>query len=86
MGQIGLKIRGGVHTGEIELIGDDVGGISVHIAARIMDEAPAGEILASQTVKDLAAGSGLIFECFGKKKLQGVPGEWDVYTTQSSNR
>ena len=84
LGQIGLKIRGGIHTGEIELIGEDVGGISVHIASRITDEATAGEILVSQTVKDLASGSGAQFDDRGTKQLEGVPGNWRVYATRTS--
>jgi class 3 adenylate cyclase len=78
-----LKIRGGIHTGEIEVIGEDVGGISVHIASRIMNEAPAGEILTSQTVKDLASGSGVQFKTLGAKQLEGVPGDWQIYSTRS---
>ena len=83
MGQLGLKVRAGIHTGEIELIGQDVGGISVHIASRIADYAGPGEVLTSQTVKDLASGSGVSFEAVGSRRLEGVPGEWPVYTARS---
>ena len=79
VGDIGLAIRAGVHTGEVELWGDDVGGIAVHIGARVVALAGAGEVLVSQTVKDLVAGSGLEFEERGEHELKGVPGTWRVY-------
>jgi class 3 adenylate cyclase len=84
MGQLGLKVRAGIHTGEIELIGQDVGGISVHIASRIADYAGPGEVLTSQTVKDLASGSGVSFEGIGVRRLEGVPGDWQVYAARSA--
>ncbi len=74
----GLPIRAGVHTGEVEQIGDDIGGIAVHIAARISALARSGEILASSTVRDLVAGSGLEFDDHGERELKGVPGKWRV--------
>jgi class 3 adenylate cyclase/pimeloyl-ACP methyl ester carboxylesterase len=74
-----LSIRAGVHTGEIELIGEDVGGMAVHIAARITALADAGEVLASSTVKDLIAGSGITFVDRGERDLKGVPDRWQVY-------
>jgi pimeloyl-ACP methyl ester carboxylesterase len=73
-----LPIRAGVHTGEVEQIGDDIGGIAVHIAARISALAKSGEILTSSTVRDLVAGSGLEFEDRGDHELKGVPGKWRV--------
>jgi pimeloyl-ACP methyl ester carboxylesterase len=73
---LGLDVRAGVHTGEVELMGDDVGGIAVHIGARVAAEAGAGEVLVSSTVRDLVAGSGLAFEDRGARTLKGVPGEW----------
>lgn len=76
---IGLEIRAGVHTGEVELSGGDVQGIAVHIGARIAALAGAGEVLASSTVKDLVAGSGIVFEDRGSHPLKGVPGEWRLY-------
>jgi len=76
--QLELPIRAGVHTGEVELIGDDIGGIAVHIAARISALAGAGEVLASSTVRDLVAGSGLEFDDRGEHELKGVPGTWRV--------
>ncbi len=72
---LGLEIRAGVHTGEIELTGEDVSGIAVHVGARIASEARGGEILVSATVKDLVAGSGLGFEDRGLRALKGAPSE-----------
>lgn len=73
---VGLPIRAGVHTGEVEQIGDDIGGLAVHIAARIAALAGADEILTSSTVRDLVAGSGLEFDDRGDHRLKGVPGAW----------
>ncbi len=78
LASVGLPIRAGVHTGEVESLGDDVGGIAVHIAARISALAEAGEILTSSTVRDLVAGSGLEFDDRGEHELKGVPGTWRV--------
>jgi pimeloyl-ACP methyl ester carboxylesterase len=77
--EVGLEIRAGLHTGEIEMIGDSVRGIAVHIAARVMADAGPGEVLASSTVKDLIAGSGIEFEDRGAHALKGVPGEWRLF-------
>ena len=74
-----LPIRAGVHTGEVEIIGDDIGGIAVHVAARIAAMANAGEVLTSSTVRDLVAGSGLVFEDRGEQTLKGVPDPWRVF-------
>ncbi|MFN2589869.1 MAG: alpha/beta fold hydrolase [Actinomycetota bacterium] len=76
---LGLRIRSGVHTGEVELMGEDIGGIAVHVAARLADLAGPGEILASSTVRDLVAGSGLVFEDRGEQSLKGVPEPWRVF-------
>jgi class 3 adenylate cyclase len=76
---IGLEIRAGVHTGEVELSGGDVQGIAVHIGARVSALAGPGEVLASSTVKDLVAGSGIGFEDRGTHALKGVPGEWHLF-------
>jgi pimeloyl-ACP methyl ester carboxylesterase len=76
---LGIAIRSGVHTGEIELRGNDIGGIAVHIAARVIGEAKEAEILTSSTVKDLVAGSGISFTSRGVHTLKGVPGEWTLY-------
>jgi class 3 adenylate cyclase len=75
----GLEVRTGLHTGEIELIGQDVGGIAVHIGARVGARAAAGEVLVSGTVKDLVAGSGIAFEDRGEHELKGVPDTWRLY-------
>jgi class 3 adenylate cyclase/pimeloyl-ACP methyl ester carboxylesterase len=76
---LGLEIRAGCHTGEIELLGADVGGIAVHIGARVAALAGPSEVLASSTVKDLVAGSGLVFEDRGEHTLKGVPEPWRLY-------
>jgi class 3 adenylate cyclase len=75
----GMDVRSGLHTGEIELAGSDVGGIAVHIAARVCAMAGPGEVLASSTVKDLVAGSGITFEPRGAHRLKGVPDRWRVF-------
>jgi class 3 adenylate cyclase/esterase/lipase len=77
--QLGIKIRAGLHTGECELIGDDVGGIAVHTAARVASEAGPSQILVSSTVTDLVAGSGLDFKDRGVHALKGIPGEWRLF-------
>jgi class 3 adenylate cyclase len=79
----GLQLRAGVHTGEVERMGDDVGGLAVHLGARVGALAGAGEVLASQTVKDLVVGSGIEFEERGEHTLKGVPGEWRIYAVRS---
>lgn len=79
---IGIEIRAGLHTGEIELMGPDVGGISVHIGARISALAGAGEVLVSSTVRDLVAGSGIEFDERGPHHLKGVPGDWHIYAVK----
>ena len=76
---LGLQVRAGLHTGEVELRGDDVGGVAVHAGARIAALAGPGEVLASRTVRDLTAGSGISFTPRGTHELKGVPGEWDLY-------
>jgi class 3 adenylate cyclase len=75
---LGIEIRAGIHTGECELLDTDIGGIAVHIAARILGEAGAGEILVSSTVRDLVVGSGTGFEDRGSVELRGVPGTWQL--------
>ena len=77
--ELGLEIRAGVHTGECELLEGKVGGIAVHIGARIASEARPGEVLVSGTVRDLVAGSGLQFRERGFAQLKGVPGEWRLF-------
>ena len=75
----GLRVRAGVHTGEVEVIDDDIGGMAVNIAARVSALAGPSEVLVSRTVKDLVAGSGLEFEPRGAHELRGVPDEWELY-------
>jgi class 3 adenylate cyclase len=76
---LGVEIRAGLHTGEVELRGEDLGGIGVHVAARVLSEAVPSEILVSPTVKDLVIGSGIEFDDRGVHTLKGVPGEWHLY-------
>jgi class 3 adenylate cyclase len=77
--QIGIDLRAGVHTGEVELVADGVQGLAVHIGARVGALAAPSEVLVSTTVKDLVAGSGLAFEDAGEHELKGVPGRWRLY-------
>jgi pimeloyl-ACP methyl ester carboxylesterase len=81
--QLGLEIRVGLHTGECELMGEDVGGLAVHIGARVSALARPGEVLVSSTVKDLVAGSGMEFDDRGVQVLKGVPGEWRLFAIRS---
>jgi class 3 adenylate cyclase len=82
VGSLGLSVRAGLHTGECERVGSDVAGIAVHIGARVMAQAEAGEVLASSTVKDLVVGSGLRFADRGLHTLKGVPDEWRIYALE----
>jgi class 3 adenylate cyclase len=82
---VGITIRAGVHTGEVEVRGDRIGGLAVHIGARVVAEAGGGEIMVSSTVKDLLAGSGLNFISRGDHQLKGVPGSWHLYAVETSN-
>jgi class 3 adenylate cyclase len=77
--QLGIEVRAGVHTGECEVVDGKVGGIAVHIGARVASQAGPGEVLVSQTVKDLIAGSGIRLQERGASELKGVPGEWQLY-------
>jgi class 3 adenylate cyclase len=81
--ELGLGLRAGIHTGEIEVKADDISGLAVHIGARICALAGSGEILVSSTVRDLVVGSGLEFEDRGSQVLKGVPGEWRVFALRS---
>ena len=81
---LGLEIRAGCHTGEIELLGDDVGGVAVHIGARVGALAEPSEVLVTSTVKDLVAGSGLAFEDRGEHHLKGIPDAWRLYALAPS--
>ncbi|HEX9738333.1 MAG TPA: adenylate/guanylate cyclase domain-containing protein [Candidatus Limnocylindria bacterium] len=77
--QVGLEVRSGVHSGEVELVGSDIRGIAVHVGARVMALAAGGEILVSSTVRDLVAGSDIDFDDRGVHRLKGVPGEWRLF-------
>jgi class 3 adenylate cyclase len=81
--RFGIELRFGLHTGEIELRGDDIGGIGVHIGARVEALAAPGEVLVSRTVVDLVAGSGLDFDERGNHTLKGVPGDWQLYSLRT---
>jgi class 3 adenylate cyclase len=82
VGALGVKIRSGLHTGEVEVIGDDFGGIAVHIAARVMAQAGSGELLVSGVVPPLVAGSGIEFDERGEHELRGVPGTWKLFAVR----
>jgi class 3 adenylate cyclase len=77
--RLGIQVRAGLHTGECELIGEKIGGIAVHIGARVTAQAGGSQVLASSTVKDLVAGSGIQFEDRGTHALKGIPGEWYLF-------
>jgi len=77
--QIGLPVRAGLHTGEIEIRGNDIGGIAVHAAARVMAQSDASEVLVSRVITDLVAGAGLKFAERGTYELKGLPGRWDLF-------
>jgi class 3 adenylate cyclase/pimeloyl-ACP methyl ester carboxylesterase len=81
---LGIQMRTGLHTGEVELRDEDVGGIAVHIAARVMREAGAGEVLVSGSVPPLVAGSGIAFDDRGVRPLKAVPGEWRLFAVKAS--
>ena len=76
---LGLDVRAGVHTGEVEVINGKVGGLAVNIGARVAGLAESRELLVSSTVKDLTAGSGLVFEDAGVHELKGIPEQWHLY-------
>ena len=80
---LGLEVRAGLHTGEVELAGDKARGIAVHIGARVAAQAGPGEVLVSQTVKDLVPGSGLEFETRDRVELKGVPGDWQLLAAKT---
>jgi pimeloyl-ACP methyl ester carboxylesterase len=83
---LGLEVRIGLHSGEVELIGEDLGGMAVHIGARIGDLASGGEVLVSRTVRDLVVGSGIDFEERGTHQLKGVPGDWELFAIAEERR
>jgi class 3 adenylate cyclase len=82
--RLGLEIRAGLHTGELELDGSEIRGIAVHTGARVAAKAGPGEVLTSSTVRDLVVGSGLEFEDRGAHELKGVPGEWRLFAVRDS--
>jgi class 3 adenylate cyclase len=81
--ELGLQERVGLHTGEIEIRGDDIGGVAVHIGARVSALAQPSEILVSNTVKDLVAGSGIEFDDRGEHDLKGVPDRWRLHAVRN---
>jgi class 3 adenylate cyclase len=81
--QLGIEVRAGLHAGECELVDGKVAGIAVHIGARVAAQAEPGQVLVSQTVKDLVAGSGLVFEDTGEHELKGIPDRWQLYRVVS---
>jgi class 3 adenylate cyclase len=80
---LGISVRAGLHTGECEVMGEDIGGIAVHIAARVSAHAGARELVVSRTVKDLVAGSGIEFSDRGTHTLKGVPDTWQLYAVHA---
>ena len=82
-GNLGVQVRVGLHTGECEIRGDDLGGLAVHIAARVATLAGTGEVLVSGTVKDLVVGSGIEFAEQGEHELKGVPGSWRLFAVET---
>jgi pimeloyl-ACP methyl ester carboxylesterase len=81
--ELGMEVRVGLHTGEVEMRGDDIGGVAVHIGQRVSALAQASEIMVSSTVKDLVAGSGIEFESRGEHELKGVPGRWQLFSVKA---
>ena len=79
MGELGIQVRAGVHTGECEVHEEKVAGLAVVIGSRVASAAQGSEVLVSQTVKDLVAGAGVEFEERGEQELKGVPGKWRLY-------
>jgi len=77
--ETGIDVRAGIHTGEVELIGADVGGMAVNIGARVGALGDAGEVLVSSTVRELVVGSGIVFDDRGTHELKGAPGEWRLF-------
>jgi class 3 adenylate cyclase len=82
---LGLEVRAGLHTGECEQVEGKVGGIAVHIGARVAAEAGPGEVIVSRTVRDLVAGSGIDFSDRGNAQLKGVPGDWDLFAVAATD-
>ena len=83
---LGVEIRAGIHTGEIERRETGIGGIGVHIAARLLGAAADGRVVVTRTVRDLATGTDLAFDALGATTLRGVPGEWELFEARTSDR
>jgi class 3 adenylate cyclase len=83
---LGLQIRAGIHTGEVEIAGDDIRGIAVHITSRVASLGGWDDIVVSRTIKDIVAGSGITFEDFGIHVLKGVPEDWQLYRVADLTR
>jgi class 3 adenylate cyclase len=81
---LGIEVRAGLHTGECEIRGDDIGGIAVHIGARVSALAGPNDVLVSSTLRDLVIGSGLLFDDRGTHQLKGVPGDWHLFAVAAS--
>ena len=82
MRTLGIETRAGLHTGEVELLDDDIGGIGVHVAARVLGQAGPGEVLVSAAVPLLVVGSGIDFDDRGEHELKGVPGTWQLFAVR----
>lgn len=82
--RLGISVRAGLHTGEVEAMGDRISGICVHIGARVAAMAGAGEVLVTGTVKDVVTGSGIQFGDRGRHELRGVPGQWQLFAVEPS--
>ena len=81
--EIGVEVRIGLHTGECEVVGEKLRGVAVHIGSRVAGKANAGEVVVSQTVKDVATGTGFVFEDAGEHELKGIPDRWHLYRVVS---
>jgi class 3 adenylate cyclase len=81
---LGIEVRAGLHTGECQIVDGKLGGIAVHLGARVASRAGPGEVLVSSTVKDLVSGSGIEFTDRGTHELKGVPGEWSLFAVSST--
>lgn len=84
MPQIGLSLRAGIHAGEVEVLSDDIAGLSVHLASRIISKALPDEVLVSNDVKNMCVGAGLVFDDRGEHELKGVPGRWHLYAAKEA--
>jgi class 3 adenylate cyclase len=83
---LGIEVRAGIHTGEVDFVKNDIRGIAVHIASRVADLANGGDVVVSRTVKDLVAGSGISFQDYGTHELKGVPDQWTLFRARANTR